>query len=245
MATNERNHQRLKNRPSTKRLDGSAISNWHFLVFRRSEGMLDDFEYWLEEVRFYGNGRWCIRARGVTEDRSPVGKAIYERFSTRALIDWLLEWDWADAETVIALKTTCKSSKKLKTEIGRTLGPRGSVILRVAKSLQAMKCQRQLTAWVDGRWPASPKPPKVIEITGTTEIRKHRSDPGCVTYTAYTTEGFAYLHPITKTTADVQLFGSQPSDHSWTVKLSKQAIEQLASFKAEYDSKWLNLRKLR
>lgn len=219
---------------------------WHFLCLRRSdpEARLEDHNFWREDLRYCGRGRWQIRASGCDEKGRPRGERIIEPFSnTLSLIDWTFEWDSNDGALVIKSMPEHEvlvesDNADVADDPKRILGPRGTRLLKIAKTERARKCQRILEAWVargrpeKSKPPSPPKPPRIIRITGVTS-KYIWFGLGRAVFTVETTAGNALLYPATDGIACLSFPDGHPS-HSVRVtpRLAKELTKHQSALTA-------------
>ena len=195
--------------------------------------MLDDYEYWLEEIRYRGRGTWQIRARGANSSGRPQGEPVLENLNTKTLVDWTFDWDANDSEFIVDPGDKERLVAKIDSvddasDPPRKLGNRGQRLLVIAKTEGAKKCQRLLEAWLEEKWPKLPKAPRITAVTGVIATYAARGAPGHPAYSVNTSDGPAILYPPNKGVATL-VFNCQshPRDR-FDIRVTRRLAQEIA-----------------
>ncbi len=185
-------------------------SSWHILYVGRVT----------EHVSYLGSSRW---AWSSVDDLS--GTELADRFSTKRLIEWVLDRDADDAETSTRLAHAV--DPEAEEPEGTALGARGARLLVIAQAVGAELCARRLHAISSGNWPAAPR---VQTITGVRRRAVWRGVEHRV-YIARTSTGLANLYPPdANNIARVVLEGAASSEEGWLVRLTKRNLRDIARY---------------
>jgi hypothetical protein len=206
-------------------------------LHRLHEGYLSDApgrsESWTEFVRYLGFARWEIVSKGTVFSGNAPAETMTQRLGTKATIMWMLDRDNEDRDLPKDLRGTQEDDDET-----RALGPRGARLLKIAKKEQATYCVACLQGWIAGTWPPEKKlpPVRVLAVNGVTTrgvwIRVHH-----VVYDVETSLGPGYLYPPgPDNMANLVLKSASSMSQSSTrsVRISRQMIQDLQQFKAEF-----------
>jgi hypothetical protein len=185
-----------------------------------------------ESVRYLGEGKWAY----VIEDHMD-GTAEGDRFSTKRLIEFVLERDDGDrALKELVEEKEEEEEEEEEEERGSPLGPRGSRLLEIAREVGAKSCVRRLQGMVDGTWPPRKPAPRILAVTGVTERLVWRSRHAV--FAVETRVGPGYLYPPSEdgtATLILKSSASSSSDPKWTIRLGRKLRAQIAAHAAALD----------
>jgi hypothetical protein len=186
-----------------------------------------------ERVRYLGGGKWVY----VVEDLMD-GTAIRDRFSTKRLIEWVLERD-SNEPTLSCQEqsSNAQASEEEEEDDSRRLGPRGSQLLGIAREVGADLCARRLQGWAEGNWPKPMPAPRILAVTGVAERLVWRSYHAV--YAVDTRAGPGYLYPPEDDGTAVLVLkrsGSSSADPKWTIRPGRKLLAQIAAHAAAFEA---------
>ena len=173
-------------------------------------------ESWTESLRYLGKGQWMVLVEGTDFSGSADEQPVRERFSTKRLVEWVLQRD-VDIQDGHHLRG--------HREGGRRLGNLPKRLLQIAQKAGARHCVKMLEAWQAGTRPRRRSPPRILRVTGVTlkGVWLHVCRAG---FEVETTAGMGRLLPPTQegyTTLEV--------DRSeWQIRLSRRVLKELAAY---------------
>jgi len=185
-----------------------------------------------ERVRYLGGGKWAC----VVEDLMD-GTAIRDRFSTKRLVEWVLERDSAEPISSQEQGSNAKAEEDEEEDDSRRLGPRGSRLLEIAREVGADLCAHWLQGWVDGTWPRSVPAPRILAVTGVAERLVWRSYHAV--YAVDTRAGPGYLYPPAEDGTVVLVLkrsGWSSADPKWTIHPGRKLLAQMNAHAAALEA---------
>jgi hypothetical protein len=192
-------------------------------------GHLDDApgraESWKEYLRYVGSGSWQLLVSGTDFSGRGSAESLVEHFSTKALVEWVLERDAEDDAVV----------EDEDSDSPRRLGRRSARLLRIAREAGALLCVRRLEAWQAGTWP-KPKPaPRILRVDGVERrpvwIRIYR-----VGYVVQTTAGVGFIYPPAQDRTTTLVI-RQPvgGEQTWRIRCPRRLMLEIGAFRPKLE----------